>query len=87
MSTRKLHATYQGADLTYAQTVLAMRVTGCARDLAADDRSSLSDLAARRGFSDLSHMNRVFRAHRGCLPSEYRAGRAGRAEGRRGPSP
>lgn len=73
ISVRKLHGLYQHGDRTFAQTVMASRVEACARDLLASDRGTLTDTAARWGFSDLSHMNRVFRARFGCLPSEYRA--------------
>ena len=32
----------------------------------------MTEMAARWGFADLSHLNRVFRAHHGCRPSEFR---------------
>jgi AraC-like DNA-binding protein len=74
ISVRKLHALYEGSPRTFAQTVTEMRVDACARELAAGTAGrTLTDIAARWGFCDLSHMNKVFRAHRGCLPSEYRA--------------
>lgn len=78
VSTRKLHALYQGTERTFAQTVLSLRVEACARDLTAGNASSLSDIAARWGFCDLSHMNRVFRVHHDCLPSDYRVITPGR---------
>lgn len=75
ISVRKLHALYQHTDRTFAQTVMALRVEACARDLAAGTgQCTLTDTAARWGFADLSHMNRVFRARYGCLPSEFRQG-------------
>jgi AraC-like DNA-binding protein len=75
---RKLHALYEGSERTFAQTVTAMRVDACARELATGTSAgSLSDAAARWGFCDLSHLNRVFRSQKGCLPSEYRARAAG----------
>ena len=73
VSVRKLHGLYERTDRTFAQTVMALRVDACARDLAASHAATLTDIAARWGFCDLSHMNRVFRARYGCLPSEYRA--------------
>lgn len=73
ISVRKLHALYEHTDRTFAQTVMALRLEACARDLAAGTgQRTLTDIAARWGFADLSHMNRVFRARYGCLPSEYR---------------
>ncbi|HUR74736.1 MAG TPA: helix-turn-helix domain-containing protein [Sporichthya sp.] len=72
ISVRKLHALYQHTDRSFAQTVMAMRIEACARELTAGPgRRTLTDTAARWGFADLSHMNRVFRARYGCLPSEY----------------
>ncbi len=75
ISVRKLHGLYQHTDRTFAQTVMALRVDACARDLAAGPHRTLTDTAAQWGFADLSHMNRVFRARYGCLPSEYRIAR------------
>lgn len=77
ISVRKLHALYEGSEGSFAQTVTAMRVDACARELASSTAGSLSDAAARWGFCDLSHLNRVFRLQKGCLPSEYRARAAG----------
>ncbi|MFB9384458.1 helix-turn-helix domain-containing protein [Pseudonocardia petroleophila] len=76
ISVRKLHALYEDHALTYGQQVRRMRVEACARDVADAGRgTSLTAIAARWGFSDLSHLNRVFRAELGCSPSEYRASR------------
>lgn len=73
ISVRKLHGLYSETDRTFAQTVMTARVEACARDLTAGaGQRTLTDTAARWGFADLSHMNRVFRARYGCLPSEYR---------------
>lgn len=73
ISVRKLHALYEGGDATFGQTVMSLRVEACARELAAGpNRRTLTETAAWWGFSDLSHMNRVFRARYGCLPSEFR---------------
>lgn len=71
ISVRKLHGIYEGTGQSFSQTIMALRVDGCARDLAAGKQQSMTQLAAHWGFCDLSHMNRVFRAHLGCLPSEY----------------
>lgn len=71
ISVRKLHALYEGSGCTFAQSVMRLRVEACARDLATSSRT-ITEIATTWGFYDLSHLNRVFRAHRGCLPSEYR---------------
>ncbi|MER6082623.1 helix-turn-helix domain-containing protein [Streptomyces sp. NPDC001833] len=73
ISVRKLHLLYSGEPRTFGQTVMGLRAAKCAEHLR--DRAwpgTLTELAARWGFSDLSHMNRVFRREFGCLPSEYR---------------
>jgi AraC-type DNA-binding domain-containing proteins len=73
VSLRKLHSLYEGTGRSFAQTVMALRVDGCARELAAAGNGrSMTEMAARWGFCDLSHLNRVFRAHHGCLPSDFR---------------
>ncbi len=73
ISVRKLHKLYEGGDRSFAQTVMAFRIEGVARELAKDTEGrSLTELAARWGFSDLSHLNRVFRTRFGCLPSQFR---------------
>jgi len=81
ISVRKLHSLYQHTDHTFAQTVMSLRLEACARDLAAGGRRTLTDIATHWGFSDLSHLNRVFRARYGALPSEFRtaAGKAAHA--------
>jgi AraC-like DNA-binding protein len=51
---------------------MRIRAQQCAADLLANHgRSTLTDLAAKWGFSDLTHLNRVFRQHFGCRASEY----------------
>lgn len=72
ISPRKLHRLYEESDLSFAQTVMAYRIEGCAQELAADSVTSLTDMASEWGFCDLSHLNRAFRARHGCLPSQYR---------------
>ncbi|MCF7552364.1 helix-turn-helix domain-containing protein [Pseudonocardia sp. WMMC193] len=73
VSVRTLHNAFRDSEHTYARTVMRLRVDACARDLADPQcRESLTTLAARWGFFDLSHLNRAFRAHRGCAPSDLR---------------
>jgi AraC-like DNA-binding protein len=73
ISTRKLHRLYEATDRSFAQTVMAFRLDGCAQELAAGPAQSLTELATQWGFCDLSHLNRAFKARYGCLPSQYRA--------------
>jgi AraC-like DNA-binding protein len=74
ISVRKLHGLYRNTGCTFAQTVMSLRVEAAARELALGAAGrTLTDTATRWGFCDLSHLNRVFRARYGCLPSEFRA--------------
>lgn len=74
ISVRKLHQLYAAGPRTFGQTVMGIRAARCAESLVSAGTSpTLTETAARWGFSDLSHMNRVFRREFGCLPSEYRA--------------
>ncbi|MBB3156616.1 AraC-like DNA-binding protein [Microbacterium proteolyticum] len=74
ISVRKLHQLYEDAPLTYGQTVMRIRVHGCAEALLTTrGRPTLTHLAAEWGFSDLSHLNRAFRHHLGESPREHLA--------------
>jgi AraC-like DNA-binding protein len=74
ISVRKLHLLFEDAPATFGQTVMRIRAQQCAADLLANrGRSTLTDLAAKWGFSDLTHLNRVFRRHFGCRAAEYAA--------------
>lgn len=54
--------------------ILAQRLAACRRLLA--DRGhahrSLTDIALGLGFQNMAHFSRVFRAHLGVAPSDYR---------------
>lgn len=56
--------------MTLGQYVRKLRVDCAMNALAGGD--SLSDIAARAGFSDQSHMGRVFRAATGLTPRQFR---------------
>lgn len=88
ISVRKLHSLYSATERSYAQTLMALRIEACAKELATGSgRLSLTDTATRWGFCDLSHLNRVFRARFGCLPREYRARHAEQRPTELRPSP
>lgn len=72
ISPRKLHRLYEGTAQSFTRTVMTLRAEACARELASGTRLSLTELASRWGFCDLSHLNRVFRSRYDCLPSQYR---------------
>jgi AraC-like DNA-binding protein len=56
--------------------VLARRLEACRATF--DDpqsaRRSITEIALAHGFSNLAHFSRVFRAHAGVSPSEFRRG-------------
>lgn len=54
--------------------VLRRRLEACRRDLAdrGHDHRSITDIAFSHGFSNMAHFSRVFRAHLGVAPSDYR---------------
>lgn len=79
ISVRRLHQLYEDGPCTFGQMVMSTRATCCAEMLLAEPNVSLTEAAARWGFSDLSHMNRVFRRLFGHSSSELR-GRAGANE-------
>lgn len=73
ISVRRLHQLYEGAPSTYGQTVMRLRVERCADELTSGrSTATLTELASRWGFSDLSHLNRVFVRYLGARPAEYR---------------
>src|SRR5262245_23957795 len=45
-----------------------------AREKLLDRRRSISEVALAAGFADQSHLTRLFRAHFGVTPAEYRRG-------------
>jgi AraC family transcriptional regulator len=56
--------------MTVGQYVRKLRVDFAMNALAGED--SLSDIAAQAGFSDQSHLGRVFRAATGMTPRQFR---------------
>lgn len=73
ISIRKLHRIYEGTGRSFRQTIMSFRIQACARDLTVNNfGGSLTEMAVKWGFCDLSHLNRLFRAQYGCLPSDFR---------------
>jgi AraC family transcriptional regulator len=65
---RKFHVHYGMRPHTY---VLGRKVERACRHIR-DDRLALKEIALLSGFSDQSHLNRIFRRHKGITPAEYR---------------
>jgi len=74
VSARQLHKIFEREGHTVAGWIRARRLAGVCHDLADPglDCYPIRLLAARRGFTDAPHFNRLFRAEFGCTPGEYR---------------
>lgn len=59
-------------DLTPKEYLTQHRIR-CAATLLEQTGKSIGEIAAECGFPDMSYFARVFRAQRGCTPTEYRA--------------
>lgn len=80
MSTRWLHALFSEDGTSFAAWVARRRIEECQRLLEdpRHDHLSISAIAFRCGFNDLSTFYRRFRTHYGLTPSDVRQGRARR---------
>jgi AraC-like DNA-binding protein len=77
-SRRHLYNAFSEEPDGVAGYILRRRLETCRRSLAnrADDHRSITDIAFSSGFSNMAHFSRVFRAHLGMPPSDYRRGMA-----------
>ena len=76
LSVRSLHSRFKLIGKSFGRWVLEARLDAC-RDALRDgnqNAASISAIAYRWGFNDLSHFNKTFRARFGCSPSECRDG-------------
>lgn len=73
-SKRHLHNAFAGEADTLASYILQMRLQACLRELqqAGPQAGQITAIALSWGFNNLSHFSRVFRAHTGLSPSEFR---------------
>jgi AraC-like DNA-binding protein len=73
-SRRQLYNAFAEEPDGVAGYVLAQRLAACRRLLAdrAQAHRSLTDIALGLGFQNMAHFSRVFRAHGGMAPSDYR---------------
>jgi AraC-like DNA-binding protein len=73
ISPRLLHRLFQRQEHTFAETVRTMRLEQSARLLADPlNRSTITDLALRHGFTDSASFSRAFRRNFGIAPREMR---------------
>ncbi|NYI45777.1 AraC-like DNA-binding protein [Nocardioides aromaticivorans] len=73
ISVRKLHQVFSNDGESFGSVVRQLRLEQVARELRAQPSANVTDLAHAWGFSDSSHMIRLFREHFGCTPTEYRS--------------
>ena len=79
ISPRLLHRLFEEQEHTFAETVRTMRLKQCARVLADPlNRSTITDIAVRHGFTDSASFSRVFRRSFGIAPREMRERSRGR---------
>jgi AraC family transcriptional regulator, positive regulator of tynA and feaB len=77
ISVRTLHLRFEAADQTFGKWLLNCRLDQCRHallDPGQDDRS-ISDVAFRFGFSDLSHFSKSFKSRFGHTPRDIRKSR------------
>jgi AraC-like DNA-binding protein len=77
-SRRHLYNAFSEEPEGVAGFILQRRLEACHRELAdaAPPLRSITEIAMARGFNNLAHFSRVFRARYGMSPSEYRASKA-----------
>ena len=73
-SRRQLYNAFAEEDVGVAGYLLRRRLEACrhAFDDRSNDHRSITDIAFTFGFSNMAHFSRVFRAHLGLPPSDYR---------------
>jgi AraC-like DNA-binding protein len=72
LSTRYVHSVFEGEGMTIGSYIRHRRVAACREALeAAGPSQSLTDLALRWGFYDLSHMTRCFNREVGAPPRRF----------------
>jgi transcriptional regulator GlxA family with amidase domain len=78
-SRRQLYNAFAEEPDGVAGYILHRRLDGCrhAFDGRAHDRRSITEIAFGFGFSNMAHFSRVFRAHLGMAPSDYRRAAGG----------
>ena len=74
ISPRTLHSRFAATGQSFGMWLLENRLEECKRALCdpAQRASSISEVAYRFGFSDLSHFSKTFRARFGQAPREAR---------------
>jgi AraC-like DNA-binding protein len=74
MSVRTLHLRFERVGRTFGRWLLDSRLDACRKALRDPQQraSTISEIAYRWGFNDLSHFNKAFRAQFGMTPGDWR---------------
>lgn len=73
-SARHVHRAFEGAGLTVSAYIKRQRLREAARELTGGENrgDSVTEIAMRWGFSEISHFSRCFRAEFGLAPRDFR---------------
>lgn len=72
ISTRYLHKLLEEHGETFGQIILAKRLERCASELRQGAHLTISEVAFRCGFNDMSYFSRAFRRRFGVTPRDFR---------------
>ncbi len=74
LSPRYINALFNAESTSLMRYVWLRRLQRCAEELRTERHAgrSLTEIALRWGFNDMSHFSRAFKRHYGCTPSDYR---------------
>ncbi len=72
ISTRYVHKLLEEQGETFGQIILAKRLERCASELRQGAHLTISEVAFRCGFNDMSYFSRAFRRRFGVTPRDYR---------------
>jgi AraC-like DNA-binding protein len=73
VSVRLVHRHCADAGTSFGRWMLERRLQACRADLEASAARTISDIAFARGFNDLAHFSRAFKARFGLAPRHYRS--------------
>ena len=72
ISVRHLHVLFEAAPLSFAQTVTALRIERSRQLLREAPAMAIAEIAVASGFDSIATYYRLFRAHQGITPGDFR---------------
>jgi len=72
ISVRHLHVLFEAAPRSFAQTVTALRIERSRQLLREAPAMAIAEIAVASGFDSIATYYRVFRAHQGITPGDFR---------------